>query len=34
MILVGGGSLKSKFKQMIDELEIGDSSIITGQIPL
>ncbi len=33
LLLVGGGSLAKKFKQMIDELGIADSSIITGQIP-
>ncbi len=33
LLLVGGGSLEDKFKQMIDELGITDSSIITGQIP-
>jgi len=33
LLLVGGGSLEEKFKQMIDELGITDSSIITGQIP-
>ena len=32
LLLVGGGSLEDKFKQMIDELGITDSSIITGQI--
>jgi len=33
LLLVGGGSLEDKFKGMIDELGITDSSIITGQIP-
>jgi len=33
LLLVGGGSLENKFKQMINELGITDSSIITGQIP-
>jgi glycosyltransferase involved in cell wall biosynthesis len=33
LLLVGGGSLENKFNQMIDELSISDSSIITGQIP-
>ncbi|MCZ6702661.1 MAG: glycosyltransferase [Ignavibacteria bacterium] len=33
LLLVGGGSLENKFKQMIDELGISDSSMITGQIP-
>lgn len=33
LLLVGDGSLEDKFKQMIDELGITDSSIITGQIP-
>jgi len=33
LLLVGGGSLEGKFKQMIDELGITDSSIITGQVP-
>lgn len=33
LLLVGGGSLEDKFKQMIDELGITDSSIITSQIP-
>ncbi|GMR25018.1 MAG: glycosyltransferase [Ignavibacteria bacterium] len=33
LLLVGGGSLEDKFKQMIDELGITGSSILTGQIP-
>jgi L-malate glycosyltransferase len=33
LLLVGGGSLENKFNQMIDELSISDSSIITGQVP-
>jgi len=33
LLLVGGGSLEDKFKQLIDELGISDSSMITGQIP-
>jgi len=33
LLLVGGGSLEDKFKQMISELEITNSSIITGQVP-
>jgi glycosyltransferase involved in cell wall biosynthesis len=33
LLLVGGGSLEKKFKQMIDELGITDSSIITGHVP-
>jgi L-malate glycosyltransferase len=33
LLLVGGGSLENKFRQMIDELDITGSSIITGQIP-
>ena len=32
LLLVGGGSLENKFRQMIDELGITDSAIITGQI--
>jgi len=32
LLLVGGGSLENKFQQMIDELGITDSAIITGQI--
>ena len=33
LLLVGGGSLEDKFKQMINDLNIVDSSIITGQVP-
>ena len=33
LLLVGGGSLENKFKEMIEEFGISDSSIITGQIP-
>jgi glycosyltransferase involved in cell wall biosynthesis len=33
LLLVGGGSLENKFKQMINDLNIVDSSIITGHVP-
>jgi glycosyltransferase involved in cell wall biosynthesis len=33
LLLVGGGSLENKFKHIIDEIGITDSSIITGHIP-
>jgi len=33
LILVGGGSLEKKFRQMIHNLGIDDSAFITGQIP-
>ena len=33
LLLIGGGSLESKFKQMIDELGITNSSLITSHIP-
>jgi glycosyltransferase involved in cell wall biosynthesis len=33
LLLVGGGSLEAKFKQMIDELGISSSSKITSQVP-
>ena len=33
LLLVGGGSLEAKFKQMINDLNIVDSSIITGHVP-
>jgi len=33
LLLIGGGSLEHKFRMMIEELKIADSSQITGQIP-
>ena len=33
LLLVGGGSLENKFKQMINDLNIVDSSIVTGHVP-
>lgn len=33
LMLVGGGSLEAKFKQMINKLNLEDSTIFTGHIP-